>query len=94
MRNTSIALSDHWVKFTADLVASGRYGSISEVVREGLRLVEERRERIDRIGALLDEGEAGGFVDGFDLDGYIAAVENDDSAPKDASVSAGAARGA
>ena len=58
MRNTSIALSDHWVKFTADLVASGRYGSTSEVVREGLRLVEARQQRIAQVGALIEEGEA------------------------------------
>lgn len=75
MRNTSIALSDHWVKFTADLVASGRYGSTSEVVREGLRLVEARQQRIAQVGALIEEGEASGFVDDFDFDAYIAAVE-------------------
>ena len=75
MRNTSIALSDHWVKFTADLVASGRYGSTSEVVREGLRLVEARHQRIARVGAMIEEGEASGFVDDFDFDAYIANVE-------------------
>jgi len=75
MRNTSIALSDHWVKFTADLVASGRCGSTSEVVREGLRLVEARQKRIAQIGALIEEGEASGFVDDFDFAGYIAAVD-------------------
>lgn len=75
MRNTSIALSDHWVKFTADLVASGRYGSTSEVVREGLRLVEARQQRIAQVGALIEEGEASGFVDDFDFDAYIVDVE-------------------
>ncbi len=75
MRNTSIALSDHWVKFTADLVASGRYGSTSEVVREGLRLVEARQRQIAQIGALIEEGEASGFIDDFDFDRYIAAVD-------------------
>lgn len=77
MRNTSIALSDHWVKFTADLVASGRYGSTSEVVREGLRLVEARQQRLESIGALIEEGEASGFVDDFDFDAYITAVETE-----------------
>lgn len=79
MRNTSIALSDHWVAFTAELVASGRYGSISEVVREGLRLVEERQQRIDRIGVMIDEGEASGFVDDFDFDAYIGAISDSDA---------------
>lgn len=75
MRNTSIALSDHWVKFTADLVASGRYGSTSEVVREGLRLVEARQQQLAKIGALIAEGEASGFVNDFDFDAYIDAVD-------------------
>ncbi|MBA4048385.1 MAG: type II toxin-antitoxin system ParD family antitoxin [Sphingomonas sp.] len=75
MRNTSIALSDHWVKFTADLVASGRYGSTSEVVREGLRLVEARQRRLAELSAAIEEGEASGFVDDFDFDAYIADVE-------------------
>ena len=78
MRNTSIALSDHWVKFTADLVASGRYGSTSEVVREGLRLVEARQRQIAQIGALIEEGEASGFIDDFDFDRYIAAVDDEE----------------
>ncbi|MBA3880550.1 MAG: type II toxin-antitoxin system ParD family antitoxin [Sphingobium sp.] len=81
MRNTSIALSDHWVKFTADLVASGRYGSTSEVVREGLRLVEARQQRIAQVAALIEEGEASGFVDDFDFDSYIAAVEAEGADP-------------
>ncbi|MBY0304308.1 MAG: type II toxin-antitoxin system ParD family antitoxin [Sphingomonas sp.] len=72
MRNTSIALSDHWVKFTADLVASGRYGSTSEVVREGLRLVEARESKLDRLRAALVEGEESGFVEPWDLPTFLA----------------------
>ncbi len=79
MRNTSIALSDHWVKFTADLVASGRYGSISEVVREGLRLVEARQRQLAKVGALIEEGEISGFVDDFDFDAYIDAVDSQET---------------
>jgi antitoxin ParD1/3/4 len=70
MRNTSIALSDHWVKFTADLVASGRYGSTSEVVREGLRLVEARQKRLDELDAAIDAGLASGPAVPFDADAF------------------------
>jgi len=83
MRSTSIALSDHWIKFTADLVASGRYGSTSEVVREGLRLVEERHKRMVELSSLLEEGEASGFDQHFDFDDYIAATEDGAVRPDD-----------
>lgn len=72
MRNTSIALSDHWVKFTADLVASGRYGSTSEVVREGLRLVEAREAKLEQLRAALIEGENSGPAVPWDLKEFLA----------------------
>jgi antitoxin ParD1/3/4 len=76
MKSTSIAFSEHWEKFTAEMVASGRYGSVSEVVRAGLRLVEERQKHYDRVNELLREGEESGFVDDFDIDAFIAEIEN------------------
>jgi len=72
MRNTSIALSDHWVKFAAEMVASGRYGSTSEVVREGLRLVEERQRRIDALDEAIQMGLDSGSAVPFDHDDFIA----------------------
>ncbi|MBX9859487.1 MAG: type II toxin-antitoxin system ParD family antitoxin [Sphingomonas sp.] len=71
MRNTSIALSDHWVKFTADLVASGRYGSTSEVVREGLRLVEAREAKLEQLRAALIEGENSGPAVPWNLQEFL-----------------------
>ena len=50
-KNTSIALGDHFQKFVQELVSQGRFGSTSEVVRAGLRLLEEqdiRRPRCER----------------------------------------------
>jgi antitoxin ParD1/3/4 len=85
MRNTSISLSDHWVEFTAQQVASGRYGSTSEVVREGLRLVEERQRKIDALNAAIDEGLASELIENFDFDAYIEAIgEDDDDAQRKA----------
>ena len=77
MRNTSIALSDHWVKFAADLVASGRYGSTSEVVREGLRLIEERQRRIDALDRAIQEGLDSGPAVPFDFPSFMAGMRAD-----------------
>jgi antitoxin ParD1/3/4 len=71
MSNTSIALSEHWRKFIDDQVANGRYGSASEVVREGLRLAEERQKRIDALDRAIDEGLASGRPEVFDVDAFL-----------------------
>lgn len=44
--------------FVAELVASGRYGSKSEVLREGVRLVQERESRLAALDAALARGLA------------------------------------
>ncbi len=81
MKNTSIALGDHWQRFIAQQVESGRFGSASEVVREGLRLAEDRQRRIDRLNALIDEGLASGPAEEFDFDAFIAEIDDEDVEP-------------
>jgi antitoxin ParD1/3/4 len=71
-KNTSIALSDHFQTFIDGQVADGRYGSASEVVRAGLRLLEEREARLAALRAALIEGEESGFINDFDFDAFIA----------------------
>ena len=39
---SSYSLGDHYEAFAKQLVASGRYASVSEVLRDGMRLLEER----------------------------------------------------
>jgi antitoxin ParD1/3/4 len=57
---TSVALSPHFESFIRDQVESGRYNNVSEVVRAGLRLLEDtERQRNIQIETLKAELEAG-----------------------------------
>jgi antitoxin ParD1/3/4 len=57
---SSFAIGEHFEKFIDRLIASGRYNSRSEVVREGLRTLEEREEErriaLEKLNALIEEG--------------------------------------
>jgi len=59
-KNTSITLSDHFESFVAGEIASGRFGNTSEVIRAGLRLLEEQEQERQAIRAALIEGENSG----------------------------------
>ena len=71
-KNISVSFTPRQAEFLAACLASGRYQSTSEVVREGLRLLEDRQERrqaeLERARALIQEGadqlDRGEVVDG------------------------------
>jgi antitoxin ParD1/3/4 len=60
MKNTSIILGDHFEAFIEAQVKNGRFGSSSETIRAGLRLLEERELKLAALQTLLIEGEESG----------------------------------
>jgi antitoxin ParD1/3/4 len=62
-KNTSVTLGDHYEKFIADEIAGGRFGSTSEAIRAGLRLLEEQQAKVARLRQALIEGENSGVAD-------------------------------
>jgi antitoxin ParD1/3/4 len=56
----NVSIGERWEVFVERAVKSGRYGSASEVVREGLRLVEEREARLRALCETLDASIAEG----------------------------------
>jgi antitoxin ParD1/3/4 len=66
-KTTSISLGDHFESFIAQQIASGRYGSASEVIRASLRLLEEREHRIEGLRRALIDGERSGDVGELDM---------------------------
>jgi antitoxin ParD1/3/4 len=56
----NVSIGERWEVFVDRAVRSGRYGSASEVVREGLRLVEEREQRLIALRDMVNASIAGG----------------------------------
>lgn len=79
MATTSLSLGKHWEEFIRAEVASGRYGSASEVVRDALRILEERKDRMAALRAHLAEGAEqsarGEYVEDFSMQRVIAEAD-------------------
>jgi len=70
-RNTSVSLGDHFVEFIEGQITSGRFTSASEVVRAGLRLLEESEAQLSALQAALVEGDRSGEPEPFDFDRFL-----------------------
>jgi antitoxin ParD1/3/4 len=71
-KHTSFSLGDHFTRFIEAQVARGRYGSASDVVRAGLRLLEEQEAKLTSLRSALIEGEQSGTSTSFDFEGFVA----------------------
>jgi antitoxin ParD1/3/4 len=75
-KNTSITLGNHFDDFIAKQLATGRFGSASEVVRAGLRMLEDAETRIETLRNMLDEGEASGLAE-YTYEQFIAEMDSE-----------------
>ncbi len=70
-KNTSVSLGEHFEKFIANQVEQGRYGSASEAIRAGLRLLENEETKLEALRHALIEGEQSGRAD-YSLNNLIS----------------------
>lgn len=65
-KNTSISLGNHFESFIKEEISSGRYNSVSEVIRTALRLLETEEQKTKKLIDALEIGENSGIIENFD----------------------------
>ena len=73
-RNTSVTLGEHFDKFVVEKINEGRFQSVSEVVRAGLRKLEEDEAKLLVLRRKLQAGENSPLVENFDGEDFLAAM--------------------
>jgi len=74
-KNTSISLGDHFESFIEHTVVNGRFKNASEVLRAGLRLLEEEENRISLLKNAIQEGIDSGRANDFDPKQHLAILK-------------------
>ncbi|MDG1707771.1 MAG: type II toxin-antitoxin system ParD family antitoxin [Emcibacteraceae bacterium] len=67
-KTTSIALGEHFNGFVTEQVSAGRYGSASEVVRAGLRILEEHEAKHQALQHAITVGIESGVAENFSME--------------------------
>lgn len=68
MKNTSISLGNYFDQFVSSQVAAGRYKNVSEVIRAGLRLLEDEESKAMALRAAIQKGLESPRVESFDFE--------------------------
>ncbi|TDQ17543.1 antitoxin ParD1/3/4 [Algoriphagus boseongensis] len=74
-RNTSVSLGDYFEEFVDSKVSEGRYSSASEVIRAGLRLLEEEENKLLALKNAVQEGIESGIVKDFDPEKHLESLK-------------------
>jgi len=75
MKNTSISLGDYFDQFVSSQVSTGRYKNVSEVIRAGLRMLENEESKAIALRNAIQEGLNSPLVEDFDLDENIEGLK-------------------
>ncbi|MBX2888606.1 MAG: type II toxin-antitoxin system ParD family antitoxin [Ferruginibacter sp.] len=67
MKNTSISLGNYFDQFVSSQVSAGRYKNVSEVIRAGLRLLEDEESKVIALRAAIQKGLDSPLVEDFDF---------------------------
>ena len=70
-RNTSVSLGNHFEDFVENRISEGRYKNASEVIRAGLRLLEEEENKVQALKNAVQEGMESGIAKNFDAKNHL-----------------------
>lgn len=75
MKTTSVALGGYFEDFIKAQIAQGRYNNASEVIRAGLRLLEEDESQLMALKSAISEGLDSGINEGFDPKAHLKSLK-------------------
>ena len=76
-RTVTVTLGPHYEEFVKANISCGRYNNVSEVIRAGLRRLEEDELRLAAIRAALIEGEKSGVAEDFNPEKFLEKLNAD-----------------
>lgn len=76
MKNTSISLGTYFDNFVSSQVSIGRYKNVSEVVRAGLRLLEDEESKVLALKNAIQKGLESPRVENFDFDTHLTKLKS------------------
>ncbi len=75
MKITSVALGNYFENFVRMKVEQGRYNNASEVIRAGLRLLEEKESQLQELRLAISEGMGSGIAESFDPEEHLHSLK-------------------
>ncbi len=74
-KNTSISLGNYFDQFVQSRISEGRFKNVSEVIRAGLRLLEEEETKIIALRSAIQEGIDSGIVHDFNPKEHLESLK-------------------
>lgn len=75
-KNTSVSLGDYFEEFVDEKISEGRFKNASEVIRAGLRLLEEEENRVKALKYAIQEGIESGIVQDFNPENFLQQLKS------------------
>jgi antitoxin ParD1/3/4 len=77
MKNTSVSLGNYFDQFVGSQVSVGRYKNVSEVIRAGLRLLENEENKVIALKSAIQVGLNSARVENFDFDKHLLKIKSE-----------------